>query len=129
MFRIPSSEPDTTRLQMTYAAHGLSITNNIPLPVFIDVVNGTLGLSDNNDPDKGKAFFVVDILGTDDVLIQNDGFLLAPGHGLDVGNYYFLSETTPGEWQSTLPSGGSTNEIGMYVVSTDILLLINNRPL
>ena len=105
-------------------AHGLSLMgNDLPLPAYVDASN-EIQPADASDPAKTKAFFVTRIIDADNVEIMHTGFLSVPSHGLTVGDYYYVSDSTPGALVGTAPS---QNDIVVYVVNSDTLNLIDKR--
>lgn len=120
----------TDLMKLTATAHGITlsgINNNLPKPVYIDTVSSSVELADANDPQEQKALFVVDVIDANTLLLQQVGFLNATSHGLAVGNYYYIDPTTPGELTGTAPAFPDGNDICVYVVTADELLLIDNR--
>lgn len=120
----------TDLLQLTAVGHGITLSggsSNLPKPVYIDTGTSNVTLADATDPLEQKAFFVVAVIDVDNLLLQQSGFLSAPAHGLAVGNYYYVDPASPGELTLTAPVAPDGNDICVYVVTGDELLLIDNR--
>ncbi|HEY5714374.1 MAG TPA: hypothetical protein VIT68_03410 [Candidatus Gracilibacteria bacterium] len=113
----------TTKI-ITQASHGFSITNNIPLPAYIngsgDVV---LALADNQN--TLTAFYITQIIDTNNFQIKMNGLHTASSHGLSVGQYYFLSESTPAATTLTSPN---LSDVVFYILDADTIYLKDNRP-
>jgi len=107
-------------------SHGFSLTNNIPLPAYFDPSTG-LTLAQANDFDTLKAFFITKVIDSNNVEIKQSGIHNAPKHGLNVGEYYFLSPSNAGELISVDPIT-EISEVCVHVLDTNTLLLIDNRP-
>jgi hypothetical protein len=130
------SAPDKTKLDavverlratITQPSHGISLTNNVPVPVY---KNG-LGLWVASQADSVNtlcAAHVVNVVDTNTFELQQLGFLTATGHSLVVGEYYFLSQASAG---GILVAEADTgiSEVLWYVVDSNTLLLMDNRSI
>lgn len=104
--------------------HGFTITNNIPLPATIDSVSGNIILADGSDAAKQKTFFISKILGPNTLLLRGD-FHNSPAHGLNIGEWYFVSDTVPGEYVQVAPT--PSNDVAIFVFDADNLILLEKR--
>lgn len=118
--------PPSNQLSINQPGHGFTISNNVPLPAYVDT-SGVVQLAQANSLNTLSAFYIVEITDVNNFVIQNNGFLPATSHGLSVGEYYFLSDTTAGDITITEPLD-SINDVVLFVIDPDTLLLVDNRP-
>lgn len=114
--------PDTC-IEYTQAGHGLSLTNNVPIPAYS--VGGVITPALANVSTTLQAFYVTRIIDADTLELKHSEVFEAPGHGLVVGQYYYLSDTTAGGVDVT---PGAIDAPAFYVISPDVITLIDNRP-
>lgn len=107
-------------------AHGFTIAGTIPLPAYVDPVDDLVKLAQANNSATTSAFFITEIIDTDNFKIKNTGTITAVAHGLSVGSYYYLSDTVAGT-VTTSPSI-AINDVCFYVVDPDTLVLVDFRP-
>lgn len=106
--------------------HGFTITNNVPLPAYVDLV-GTVQLAQADDFNTLSAFAITEIIDVNNFVIKNTGFVDAPGHGLNVGCYYFVSDTVAGAITDVQPTVTIQDTI-LFVVDANCLIIIDNLP-
>lgn len=108
------------------SSHGFSLTNNVPIPVYI--TGGVVTAARADNANTLQSMYIIGIIDSNNLLIQQSGYVIASGHALNVGQYYFLSESTAGALTSTETSTG-ISAVALYVVDSSRLLLIDNRPI
>jgi hypothetical protein len=109
---------------VTQAGHGFPLGRQI-ICVQKDPISGlwTRALADNNET---LATGVITNVPTIDTLeISLNGRVTHPSHGLVVDDYYFLSDTNPGEITQTSPPNSQTI---LYVADDDTYFLKFERP-
>ena len=124
MISAPNSESNDKLIANTPTPHGFTITNNIPLPATISSSTGDIILADGSDAAKQKTFFISKILSPTSLLLRGD-FLNSPSHGLNVGEWYFVSDTVPGELVSVAPA--APNDVAVFVFDANTLILLEKR--
>ena len=107
------------------AGHGFTITNNVPLPARLN--GSTYELAQADDENTLSAVYITEIIDTDNFRVKHSGVHTATGHGLTVGQYYYLSATTAGGITSIEPLN-SLDDVVYYVIDANTVLLIDNRP-
>lgn len=110
---------------VTQTGHGFTITNNIPIPARLS--GTTYVAAQANDNNTLSAFYITRVIDANTIEVRQSGIHKAVGHGLTPGQYYFLSNTTAGAVTSIEPLN-SINDVVWYVVDTETILLIDNRP-
>lgn len=111
----------------TVAAHGLTLPAGFPLmAVYVNSGTGVITPADATAFATCKAFFITEIIDANTLEFQHDGFIEYAAHGLTVGEYYFVTDTGNGGFTLTPPVISDT---GFYVVDSNTLLLIDNRPI
>lgn len=111
---------------ITQNGHGFTIVNNVPLPAYVNT-SGQVVLAQADNLDTLSVFLITEIIDANTIRVQQSGFLNATGHGLNVGEYYFLSNTTPGGITNVEPQA-TINDVVLFVVDANTLLLTDNRP-
>jgi hypothetical protein len=106
--------------------HGFSLTNNIPLPAFLN--GSTVELAQADDENTLSAFFITRIIDANNFEIRFNGIHEVPSHGLTVGNYYYLDNSIAGEVTIAEPLN-SLDDVVFYVLDGNNLVLIDNRPI
>ena len=106
--------------------HGITMpTNQQPVPVYIDTLGNVLPAQANASTTLHNAF-VVSVTDPTTVVLQLGGIVGVPGHGLTVGNYYFLSDLVAGEAVTAPPQ---IDAPVWFVQSAGTLILQLQRPL
>lgn len=119
-----SGGEDTSTQTVTQTAHGFTLTNLIPLPVYW--TGSVWDTADISNPSKTKQAFIVEIINTNSFVVQLQGFhALNPGHGLSDGNYYWSQAAAP-YYTSTAPTSGTAH--CLWMVTDDTLQLLNQAP-
>lgn len=108
------------------AGHGFSLTNNVPLPAFMQT-SGQVALAQADDLDTLGAFYITEILDANNFIIQQTGYVTATGHGLNIGRYYFLSNATAGAVTLVQPTV-TIDDVCFFVIDANTIQLIDNRP-
>ena len=106
--------------------HGFSLTNNIPLPAYV-TPTGQVALAQADSLNTLTAFVITEIIDANSFRIRQSGFVTAVGHGLALGNYYFLDENTAGAITITEPLA-TINDVVLFVVDASTLMITDNRP-
>jgi len=114
----------TNSIVITQANHGFTLTNNIPLPAYVDS-SGVTHLAQANNQDTLTAFYITEIINSNSFRIQLAGIVTATGHGLSIGEYYFLSDVAASGIVTTSPS---ISDVTFYVLDANTLILKDNRP-
>jgi hypothetical protein len=114
-------------LIITQPNHGFTLTNGIPKPAYSNT-SGLVQLAQANSLQTLSAYYITEIINANQIRIQSGGsFINAVSHGLSVGRYYFTSELVAGEISITEPLS-TINDVVLFAVDADNLLLIDNRP-
>lgn len=117
---------DFTVQTINQPGHGFTITNGVPLPAYS--APGGIALAQSDNANTLTAFFIIEIIDVDNFVIAvGTRRINATGHGLTVGQYYFLSETTPGQIVLTL-GDRAIKDVCLYVVDANTLIIKDNRP-
>jgi hypothetical protein len=112
---------------VTQNAHGFTISNNVPIPAYVNGA-GLVVAAQANDANTLSAFFITEIVNVNQFRTFPGGFFFnAPSHGLTVGQYYFLSETVAGGVTAT-PNPGQIQDPVFFVFDANTLILLDNRP-
>jgi hypothetical protein len=106
--------------------HGFTLTNNIPIPAYNDLT-GTVIAAQADDFGTLSAYYITRIIDADNFVIQNNGIIDAPGHGLKVGCYYFLSDTVAGDVTDVQPTVTIQDTV-FFIVDANCIILIDNLP-
>jgi len=106
------------------AGHGFT-TGQLPAAVYIDG-SGNLVASDNILEQRLHDLHVVEVLHTDTIVVQTEGFYQKDGHGYLVGYDYFLT-STPLVYD-TLVAEGQLNDWVFTVKDANRLILKATRP-
>lgn len=118
------SSGGTSLQTVTQNAHGFTLTNLIPIPVYWD--SGTWVEADLSPSSHTKQAFIVEIIDVNTFVVQLHGFhALTPGHGLLDSNYYWLTGSAP-YYTATAPTVGFSQ--CLWVVEGDNLQLLNQAP-
>lgn len=120
IFRTPKVDINK---EVEFVGHGLGPITT-PKPAYIDG-SGNLQLAQANDDTKLKAFFITEVLSPDRLRLSAQ-FTTVTGHGLSIGEYYYTSSTTAGDY-STAPA--NINDVLWFVFDANTLILLDNRPL
>ena len=110
---------------VTQAAHGFTISNNIPIPARLS--GATYVAAQANSNSTLSAFYITRIIDANTFEVRQQGIHNAPSHGLTTGQYYFLDADTAGTVTSTEPLN-SINDVVWYIIDANNMLLIDNRP-
>lgn len=114
----------TSQQTVTQTAHGFTLTNLIPIPVYWESGANEWVVADHTPSQRVKQAFIVSITDTNTFVVQLQGYhTLTPGHGLVDGDYYWGSSTPP-YYTSTSPVTGSIAQ-SLWVVEGDRLQLLN----
>ena len=114
---------DLVSWDITQATHGLAVTDAVRLDSSGDYVKakadagGTLGV-----------FIVVAVDGANDFTVGLTGHYTDAGHGLTIGDYYFVSEATAGLLTATEPVAPNFSNPLVLVEDADTLVIVPWRP-
>ena len=107
--------------EINQASHSLSVGDGI-------FHNGTLFVKAQADAETTLAYqVVIEVSDSDNFIAADIGRVEVPTHGFTVGEYYFLSDATPGLPVTTEPSTGFSNPL-FYVEDANILHIKCLRP-
>lgn len=101
----------------TQSSHGF-LAANLPIPVYVNS-GGTVLAANTSSSTTLPAFFITEILDTNNFMINTEGIFKYASHGYTVGEYYYLQDN--GSY-STTPDV-DFNEPVFYVISSDLLAL------
>ncbi len=114
----------TSQQTVTQTAHGFTLTNLIPIPVYWESVANEWVVADHTPSQRVKQAFIVSITDANTFVVQLQGYhSLTPGHGLVDGDYYWGSSTPP-YYTATAPATGSIAQ-SLWVVEDNRLQLLN----
>ncbi len=114
----------TSQQTVTQTAHGFTLTNLIPIPVYWESVANEWVVADHTPSQRVKQAFIVSITDANTFVVQLHGYhTLTPGHGLVDGDYYWGSSTPP-YYTATAPATGSIAQ-SLWVVENNRLQLLN----
>ena len=111
----------TSTFPVTQVAHGFAIGEGI----YHDGVTWLKGQADNAD--TLAYFIVIEVVGPNNFRGLDFGRIQISGHGFLIGEYYFLSETTPGQPVTAIPNIGYSNPL-FFVEDADVLQVKLLRP-
>lgn len=110
------------RITVTQPAHGFTLPTYGFIPVHKTAINWVL--ANTSDVASLQEGFIVEIIDTNTLVIQQSGFLEVTGHGLNVGQYYFLQDDGSID---TLPDP-DIDDVLCFIVDNNNIQLIDNRP-
>ncbi len=115
---------DTDVESFTQTAHGITLANGYPVPVY-RTTGGLWALAQANAVTTLHTAYVTAVPDANTLTIQQSGFATATGHGLTVGNFYSLDETTAGTVTLTGPENSAS---AFQVIDANTLQLFAQRP-
>ena len=118
---------DSAKRTVIQAAHGFTLTNGIPIPVYWDTLGGVwVAATTLGAPPRNKQAFITEVTDANTFEIQMHGFhALTPGHGLTDGEYYWSTSVAP-YYTLTKPTSGTAHVL--WAVEGDFLHLQNESP-
>lgn len=111
----------STSFEISQTTHGFAVGDGI-------YHNGTTWVKAQADDADTLAYYaVVEVIDANTFIAADFGRVEVPSHGYTVGEYYFLSESTPGLATTTEPGSGFSNPL-FYVEDANTLQVKVYRP-
>ena len=110
-----------TKVIINQPGHGFVL----PAYGFIPVHNnaGTFVLATSASEIVTKDLFITEIIDVNNFVVRQNGFITVGGHGLTVGQYYYLDNA--GAITTTVPTTGMKS-VMCHVVTDSIIMLVDN---
>jgi hypothetical protein len=111
----------STSFEISQASHGFAVGDGI-------YHNGTTWVkAQANDAATLAYYVVIEVVDANTFVAADFGRIEATAHGYTIGQYYFLSEATPGLATTTEPGSGFSNPL-FYVEDANTLQVKVYRP-
>lgn len=97
--------------EITQTAHGFSIPSNGILPLVYNNTSGLYEAAQADSVESAADVVAVQIIDVNTILMMENGVITVLNHGLDVGEWYVLSDTTAGGLASLQDVTGTDKNI------------------
>lgn len=121
---VGGSGGSSATVDVVATSHGLTIPAQGFLPVRQTSAT-TWVAADSSASDNIQQAYAISVPNTDSLRIQQNGFLTANGHGLTIGQFYFLQDNG----SIGITADSDINSVVCKVLDTNTLQLIDNRAI
>lgn len=116
------------RVVITQAGHGLTLIAGRPLPIRYNGVTSSWVRAQANATTTVHSAFATEIIDNNTFVLQCRGIINVPGHGLTVGQYYYLSSSVAGNIIS-LPPLTTIDDPVYFIIDPNHINMLDNRAI
>jgi len=118
------------RFVINQPSHGFTLPSIGVLPVYYNNVASEYQLAISDSINTGADAMIVEIIDSNNFVIQEGGSIASPAHGLVVGNWYVLSSTVAGELVNYATLSGNNVNVQYLIFVSDVdNLIIRMEPI